>query len=125
MNVYELKRALSHLDDDTEVRLACQPNWPFEYSVGEAIVTEPGEQYYIMLVTPTSGTMCDWADEPGWYVTVDGADSPEPVQGPLPDEQACERWIEEQVGDKKPVLYLAEGTQLGYLDGEGRRALSW
>jgi hypothetical protein len=33
LTVGDLKEMLEEFDDDAEVRLASQPNWPFEYSV--------------------------------------------------------------------------------------------
>jgi len=37
MTVYELKQILRDFDDDCDVRLAMQPNWPFELSIGDVI----------------------------------------------------------------------------------------
>lgn len=37
MTVAELIETLSGFNPDSEVRLACQPNWPFEYSISEVI----------------------------------------------------------------------------------------
>ena len=36
MTVADLKYYLEGLDDDTQVRFAAQPNWPFEYSISDA-----------------------------------------------------------------------------------------
>ena len=33
MTIGELIRVLQVLDEDIEIRMACQPNWPFEYSI--------------------------------------------------------------------------------------------
>ena len=46
MTVGELKEMLDGLDDDTEVRLAMQPAWPFEYSISsvEVILEEKDEE---------------------------------------------------------------------------------
>ena len=40
MTVQDLIYELEQLDGDTEVRFASQPNWPFEYSIDEVLVTE-------------------------------------------------------------------------------------
>lgn len=130
MNIMDLKQTIYSLPDDMEVRIAHQPQWAFEYSVGDAVVTNPGEQYYIELATglsPGMSDLPDWAEEPGWYVLDygDGQQEPEPVAGPLEDEAECKAWIEKKVGDEKPMLYIGEGTQIGYLPEEARRALSW
>jgi hypothetical protein len=40
MTVGELKDLLEGLDDNIEVHLAMQPNWPFEYSIGDSCLIE-------------------------------------------------------------------------------------
>lgn len=40
MIVYELKMLLEDLDEDAEVRLAMQPSWPMEYTIGDVILVE-------------------------------------------------------------------------------------
>jgi hypothetical protein len=35
MKVRELIEYLENFDEESEVRLAMQPSWPFEYSIGE------------------------------------------------------------------------------------------
>jgi hypothetical protein len=124
MNIMDLKQEIYNLPDDMEVRIAHQPQWAFEYSVGDVVVTNPGDQYYIVHATELM-TEGEVYEEPGWYVTVDGREDPEPVAGPLEDEAACHQWIAEKIGDEKPMLYLGEGHQIGYLPDEARRALSW
>ena len=37
MNVKELKEHLEGYPDDMEVKLAQQPNWPFQYSIGDIV----------------------------------------------------------------------------------------
>jgi hypothetical protein len=123
MNIMDLKQAIYNLPDEMEVRLAQQPAWAFEYSVGDVIATKPGDEYYIMRVGVPDGA--PWADGAGWYVTVDGEELPEPVAGPYSDEISCEAWIADKIKDQEPILYITEGTQLGYLPGEARRAISW
>jgi len=49
MTVGELKEALEGLDDDVEVHLAFQPNYPLEFECGQAVVVdlnEPDEDDY-------------------------------------------------------------------------------
>ena len=69
MTVSELIEELNYLNQDAEVRLACQPRWAFEYSIASVV-----------------------------GVTLDG------------DEE---------------VVYLGEGSQLGYLPGEASEELGW
>lgn len=75
MTVIELKEALEGIPDDAEVRLAMQPSWPFEYSIGDVIPIEPDEE----------------------------APADEEIQ----------------------VVYLVEGSQLGYLPKEASDAIGW
>jgi hypothetical protein len=49
MTVSELKRILEHYDDDMEVRFASQPNWPFEYSILDAVLAHVDEEDVIYL----------------------------------------------------------------------------
>jgi hypothetical protein len=67
--------------EDTEVRLAFQPSWPFEHSIGEVAAVDPSEPHPQM----------EEDDAPG----------------------------------KTPVVYLGEGSQLGYLPGAAARELGW
>jgi hypothetical protein len=79
MTVAELIEILEDQDGDTEVRLAMQPNWPFEYSIETAI-------------------------------------GPDELANPDDDEAA----------DEVPnVIYLTEGSQLGYLPGVVSKGLGW
>ena len=49
MTVNELKDLLEFYDGDMEVRFASQPNWPFEYSINDAVPvsTDDGEIIYL------------------------------------------------------------------------------
>ena len=49
MTVSELKEILEHYDDDMEVRFASQPNWPFEYSILDAVMAHVDEEDVIYL----------------------------------------------------------------------------
>lgn len=49
MTVSELKEILEHYDDDMEVRFASQPNWPFEYSILDAVLAHVDEEDVIYL----------------------------------------------------------------------------
>ena len=40
MTVYELKMLLEDFDEDAEIRLAMQPSWPMEYTIGDVICIE-------------------------------------------------------------------------------------
>lgn len=43
MKVCELIKILGYFPEDAEVRFASQPNWPFEYNIGEDIVMNDEE----------------------------------------------------------------------------------
>ena len=49
MTINELKDLLEFYDGDMEVRFASQPNWPFEYSINDAVPvsTDDGEIIYL------------------------------------------------------------------------------
>lgn len=82
MTVGELMELLEGLPQDCEVRLATQPNWPFEYSITSVVCVD--------------------------------------MAGDEDDEDADMR------NDmKEPVVFLAEGSQLGYLPGVAARELGW
>ena len=49
MTVSELKEILEHYDDDMEVRFASPPNWPFEYSILDAVMAHVDEEDVIYL----------------------------------------------------------------------------
>ena len=49
MTVSELKEILEYYDDDMEVRFASQPNWPFEYSILDAVMVHVDEEDVIYL----------------------------------------------------------------------------
>lgn len=46
MTVAELKQRLEDMDNDAEVRLAMQPNWPFEYSIADVVDMADYEDEY-------------------------------------------------------------------------------
>ena len=79
----ELEDLAEEHGDETEVRLAIQPNWPFEHSIREIVAVSPA----------------DAADE----------DEDEPGD----DAEA------------EPIVYIGEGSQIGYLPGLASRALGW
>jgi hypothetical protein len=69
--------------DDTEVRLAQQPRWAFEYEIGR--------------------------------VTEVNLNEPDPDD----DEEA------DGTDEDRYVVYIGEGSQLGYLSGIAARELGW
>jgi|TARA_R110000751_G_scaffold94798_5_gene185074 hypothetical protein len=49
MTVNDLKEVLEYYDGDMEVRFASQPNYPFEYSINDAVavLTDDGDILYL------------------------------------------------------------------------------
>lgn len=82
MTVEELIEILEDLEPTAEVRIAHQPEWPMEYTVGE--VVECG---------PNDGEEDDDAD------------------------------VEDD--DREGIVYIGEGTQLGYLPEHAVDELGW
>jgi hypothetical protein len=82
MTVQELIDALSQMNPNAEVRIAHQPSWPFELSVGSVVSAEDA--------------LADPDDE----------DEPEE----LPNLE---------------VVWIGEGSQIGYLPGAVKSALGW
>jgi hypothetical protein len=77
MTVAELIEVLEGYNPDSEVRLASQPKWPFEYSVSNVVSAMSDEN--------------------------DGDHDP----------------------DVLAVVYIAEGTQIDYLNGDAIELLGW
>ncbi len=44
MTVRELINLLEDHDAHAEVRIAHQPSWPFEYSIGDIVACDPGDE---------------------------------------------------------------------------------
>ena len=96
MQVRELIEFLEDMPEDAEVRLAHQPSYPFEYSIGD-VVEVSGH-----------GQSCPECDT-DWDVHVD---------------QGCDEPVPED-DDEPSVVYIAEKSQLGYLSGHASRELGW
>ncbi len=120
MNARDLIELLQDVDPDTEVRLAQQPKWPFEYSVGGVA--------RVCIGGPEEGDVVTFEDDAGVEDT-----------GAVKDTTEDGMLIEEENGgvrhvpfshligylDLTEVLYIGEGTQLAYLPGAASRALGW
>ena len=81
MTVGELKRELEYLEsqdevnDNTEIRIAHQPQWAFEYSIGPDVAVVSAKDEYSE--------------------------------------------------ESRPVVYLTEGYQIGYLPEKAAEAIGW
>lgn len=83
MTVQELIETLSQMNPNAEVRIAHQPSWPFELSVGSVVSAEDA-----------------------FEAPEDDEDEPEE----LPNLE---------------VVWIGEGSQIGYLPGAVKSALGW
>lgn len=113
MNIIELMEKLEDVrrdyGDDVTIRIAMQPHWPFEYSVGTVEINDPSQLLEAV------------EDEDGWHVIApDGAE----VAGPLTREEAFGK-IDGTTIEGERVLYISEGSQIGYLPGDARMVLGW
>lgn len=81
MTVRELIMELEDFPQDAEVRLACQPAWPFEYSISSVVSVHPKD-----------------TDEEEF----------------TPEED-----------DEESIIYIGEGSQIGYLPGQAANKLGW
>mgnify|MGYP000974184265 CR=1 FL=1 len=122
MTIRDLVAVLEQYDEDTEVRLAMQPSWPFEYSIADVVA--PG------ISRPPVGSRIKWWDGrpcEGHVVHVDDEsiiaedDAGNGHEVMLDMVEACSEAPEEC----SHVVYLTEGRQLGYLPGHVSEVLGW
>lgn len=101
MNIRELIDELEQIaeehGDDTEVRYASQPAWPFEYSIARVISTDDDPEG-------------DWGDGGG------------PRRA---DDEDDDEGDGETTPKGAVIAYLSEGTQLGYLPTAVKNQLGW
>lgn len=99
--------------DDAEVRLAIQPNWPFEHDISpdQVQATDLSESLEVMNL------------EGEWYICDAATESD--VEGPFASDTAAAERLDAMKEAHKPVIYIGEGRQIGYLPSEARAALSW
>jgi hypothetical protein len=64
MKVGYLIEELQYLNPDMEVKIASQPNWPLEYSIGS--VSEVGGEVYLVEKTQLGYLSQEVCDEIGW-----------------------------------------------------------
>lgn len=117
MLVRDLIDELMQYDGDTEVRIAHQPSWPFEYSISEVVpAPDPADDLTVV------------SDDDGWYVN--SAEEGTEVDGPFGTHDEADARRDAMVLAKREaqgeaVVYIAEGSQLGYLPGAAAQALGW
>lgn len=101
MNVQELIDRLQEMNPEAEVRFASQPSWPFEYSIEKVVEIKPD----------TIHELATEFFEEGQAETM---------------EEALEM-AEKQIANisQDPVVYLEEGSQLGYLPEKVKNEIGW
>lgn len=83
--------------DEVEVKLAHQPRWPFELSIGEPVLHDP---------------LAEWEEENALISSDD------------PDYEA--RLADRAIAEGKPkTIFIPEGAHQGYLRGSVAKMLGW
>lgn len=92
-------------NEDPVVKIAQQPSWPFEYSIGDVVMTDA--------VNVMTRAEFDALSEDEQEAANERADNDELV------------FIDE--GEELPerCVFIGEGSQLGYLSGGVSRQLGW
>ena len=104
MTAAELIELLSGVDPDTEVRIAEQPSWPFEYDISGVVEVKLGADR-------EENANLECAQE-----ILDADDA-------TPEERAQAYRVIDTAS--ATVLYIVEGTQLAYLPGIASRTIGW
>jgi len=117
MTKADLIEALEDVSDDCEIRLMHQQSWPFEYSVFGTWVPEPTKHSTLVTELEDGTIICeeclynDGLAKPteGW--ATGECDRKDDEQSFTPQDN---RQHADKEASKLEVLYLVEGTQLGY-----------
>ena len=146
MTVKQLIEELEGAENqDAEVRLAQQPTWPFEYSVGDVVeakvceydeddvscakeTIDECEEDLVNVKAELEAAKAD-SKKPGLEYRAD--DIPALEEGVKNVEINLKAAHEEMSGmfsamdDVKAVVYIGEGSQIGYLEEAARNELQW
>jgi hypothetical protein len=102
MTIDELIEVLEEIKEATggeaECRFASQPSYPFEYSIRDVHASS----------AETRRELHEAAME---------------EEGLTPDE--IEEWFDENEDEDEDVVYLEEGTQIGYLPSAAKELIGW
>ena len=144
MTVQDLMDALGEMDRDAEVKLAIQPTWAFQHSIGEVVEIEPdipglewGVQVHYLdeekewdFEMPEANTY-NSADElrgdlaiPAERMKENGIKSVN-LAASYKGEIISEERAEELAMDVQPVVYIAEAGQDCYLPEAAQETLGW
>ena len=113
MRVQDLIEFLEQLDaPDAEVRLASQPNWPFEYSVAD-----------ITYISNEDRDAEPVDDECGCNGRCNECNATNHKDCPMNESDEPRQ---PEPGDDVPItVYLVSGNQIGYLPGSVCRLIGW
>lgn len=137
MTKEQLIGVLEGLPDGTEIRLAMQPSWPFEYSIQDEPVISGDQEAFAEWVEDEYDDILEWVKQRGLK------DEPHRISvGDMDEygEVTLEVWddddgfITSYTPEEIPIapsqfgsniVYLAEERQIGYLPSEIKEKLSW
>ena len=108
MTVRELIERLEEANPDAEVRWAAQPNYPFEYSISEIVSIDMQSKLELEIEAIQQSIADDHGAEPMSYNEM---------------LEIAKDNIEHEGG--KDVVYLGEGSQIGYLPCNVKYLLGW
>lgn len=108
MNAQDLIEILTSLPDpeNTEVRMAIQPNWPFEHAIAGTVFNHETDQE----------EYCDEPDRDDYHTTEEYLEAMHTYEGEHPERDPR---------NQAPVIYLTDGNQIGYLPGNIASAAGW
>lgn len=137
MRVSDLIERLQDLDPDAEVKLAFQPSWPFQYSVGELVEVDVNEVRWGVEYTNEEGETelefpqveedHDEARDLASKLRTMGFEKVEVVGKPDTHVDFMPEAMVEQYLEDTPqmAVYLGEGGQDCYLPHAAKKALDW
>lgn len=105
MTVFELIELLQDLPEDAEVRFAQQPSYPFEYSISNVVCPDLPE-------IVRKAAFDEMSEE-----------EQEQVMARADEDEVL--LLDEGEDEPQQVVYLGEGSQIGYLPGIVSRELGW
>ena len=120
MTVGELIMELESYDENMEVRLAQQPSWAFEYSIGQVGASDPGEltdAQHCEVRTMTEGDR-EEAESEGKDFDYDESWERNKAEALLDNRSNHD-------GEATECVYIGEGQQLGYLPTCAAQAIGW
>jgi len=138
MTTYELIQILNDMDPDAEVKLATQPNWPFQHSIGEVVEVIPtsnGCRWGVLVEFEDGDSEFDEAEinsEDGAIehrarlrgysgVKITSTELGVMMEGEfIPGDE-----YKEFCDDETPIVYIGEAEQDCYLPGEAKSKLGW